>query len=106
MGQWIKSKRRGIIQADDIEVFVPQWHEWWKAVNPKWRERKGDRFVQGGEGDWQTMFITGINGFLTVVALVGTLITQSDTETVRYAVYDVKWVVTRVLDAKLRFDAG
>ena len=79
---------------------MAQWWKWWIALNPPWREHEDGRPVTTGNGDWSTLFKSGRNGFLTVLASLLGLYTAAESEEWTSALVDVHWVLSEVLAAK------
>lgn len=98
IGNWIKNARKGYIEPANRDLFAQHWLKWWAHLNPEWRERVGDRVVQGDQsGDWRSMIIPGANGFLSVLSSLVPIVKGADLELARYAAGDVAWVIDQVV---------
>ncbi|KAJ7724196.1 hypothetical protein B0H16DRAFT_1247244, partial [Mycena metata] len=64
---WVKCARKGTPTMKKPEEFASAWEGWWKAINPEWRVAADGTLKQSGEGEWSTMEVPGVNGFLSVL---------------------------------------
>ncbi|KAJ7590354.1 hypothetical protein C8J56DRAFT_715936, partial [Mycena floridula] len=65
---WTKRKRLPTPQIQDVTAFGKRWWDWWIYVNPDWRTRTSDgRLKREGEGSWECLTISGLNGFLSAL---------------------------------------
>ncbi|KAF7795565.1 hypothetical protein EIP86_006727, partial [Pleurotus ostreatoroseus] len=97
---WIQNARKHRIVPKNVDAYVGQWWKWWIALNPPWRELEDGRPVATGSGDWSTLFKSGRNGFLTVLASLLGLYAAAESEEWTSALVDVHWVLSEVLAAK------
>ena len=82
------------------DTFEDQWCAWWDQINPEWRTRQDSRLAIGGEGDWSGMFMSGKNGFGTIIGSVVGLLQVASPPTIEYAIIDLEWTLSRVLEAR------
>lgn len=71
VGVWVNGGRlhTNPVGADDADEFGTDLIEWWKILNPSWRETNEDgEFIQEGAGDWDQLVVRGRNGLLSVLA--------------------------------------
>ena len=80
-----------------LESYAAQWLDWWVSLNPAWRECTSDHLVQEGSGDWSTMSVVGINGYLSVLAGLASAMAVQDRVRWAFAMRDVAWVIKQVL---------
>ncbi|KAF7789196.1 hypothetical protein EIP86_000134 [Pleurotus ostreatoroseus] len=97
---WIQNARKYRIVSKNKDAYPSQWWKWWIAINPSWRLVEGGKPLSGGTGDWSSLFKSGRNGFLTILAsLVGLRNAADETEWLT-ALVDVNWVLGEVLNAQ------
>ena len=84
----------------NADAYVAQWWKWWIALNPPWRELEDGHPLATGNGDWSSLFKSGRNRFLTILASLLGLYAAAESEEWTSALVDVHWVLTKVLAAK------
>lgn len=84
------------------EDYEDGWCTWWTRISPDWRTQQNGCLVLGGEGDWSSMFMSGKNGFATVIGSVVGLLQVASQSTIDYAVTDLQWTLEKVVEAKQR----
>ncbi|KAJ7116145.1 hypothetical protein C8R43DRAFT_823951, partial [Mycena crocata] len=69
VGWWVQRARKPTPVVQNTTTFTIQWQNWWRAINPEWRNVGGTGSVLPQEEgrDWDVLNVTGINGFLSVV---------------------------------------
>lgn len=71
VGVWVKEGRLHLnpVETADADEFGTELIEWWKSLNPSWRESNEDgEFIQEGSGEWDDLLVKGRNGLLTILA--------------------------------------
>ena len=69
---WLKSGRKyeAPPKISDLNKFSQCWWEWWNALQPEWRDKKGtgrlSRKTPEGE-TWSQLYRGGANGFLMII---------------------------------------
>ncbi|KAH7917593.1 hypothetical protein BV22DRAFT_1026074 [Leucogyrophana mollusca] len=104
---WIARKRPSQPPALDLAVFPRGFWDWWKSLQPEWRNihiptQSNTRKSREDHGDWTALDKRGQNGFLSVMACLkwwGTADKCKGCTDARWliAVEDVQWVMERVI---------
>ena len=96
--QWIKRARKPRIKVKSPATYKTKFMLWWDHLNPSWRIREDGRLTQRGTGDWSPLVISGINGFVSVIAALAAYRDAATLEEWVAAATDVSWVLSQVLD--------
>lgn len=79
--------------------YATEFRTWWESINPQWCLRCSGRLAIDGLGDWSTMAVPGVNGFINIIGgLLGfrEVVEVNDwLEMLR----DVGWVIVEVREA-------
>ncbi|KAJ7575799.1 hypothetical protein C8J56DRAFT_801068 [Mycena floridula] len=99
---WTKRKRLPTPEIKDVTAFGRKWWDWWIHVNTDWRTRSDNRrLVQEGEGSWDCLTISGVNGLLSALMclrwwFLADVKTGSD-DSWTEAVAEMTWVLEAML---------
>ena len=79
--------------------YATEFCSWWDSINPDWQLRIHSQLTIGGGGDWGTMAIPGINGFVNIIgSLLGLREVVKASEWLAM-LRDIGWVVVEVRGA-------
>ncbi|KAJ7178654.1 hypothetical protein C8R43DRAFT_864114, partial [Mycena crocata] len=84
----------------DAAVFGVEWWGWWREINPEWRASTDAALLRAEGGDWSALSITGINGFLSVLACLlwwGVALGGGERKDWDAAVSDVTWALEEIV---------
>ncbi|KAJ7575329.1 hypothetical protein C8J56DRAFT_801757 [Mycena floridula] len=101
---WTKRKRIPTPDIGDREVFARKWWLWWIHVNPDWRIKSNEGFLERkGDGDWSSMKISGVNGFLSLLICLRWWIGAASGEkeaSWSEAVADMSWALDQLMELR------
>ena len=68
--EWIKRGRSATYRPNVTALgnISQDFQSWWRTLQPEWRLSNGNLVLGKGNGDWSTLRISGVNGFLSVMA--------------------------------------
>jgi len=106
---WFQIGRRSFVRKkfpviDDPDAYGKQWVEWWKKVQPDWRDVEDwpDQPFDVGEKDWGSLPNGGKDGlFVAMVSLGWWILAQDPASSLSKflidAIEDVTWVVNQLI---------
>ncbi|KAF9004184.1 hypothetical protein BDZ89DRAFT_967134, partial [Hymenopellis radicata] len=107
LSKWVGNGRtrspRLVLSDRDMPQFIESWKLWWNDMQPEWRKKQGTGVGDKGEvkGKWGCVTRPGINGLLSVVAVMswwGTaMVRDNDKDAFVRVVEDVRWLMEGVL---------
>lgn len=70
VGDWINRARPYTYRpAINVKTFESSFKTWWISFQPEWRHANGNgQLAKSGDGSWNGMEYTGVNGLLSVLA--------------------------------------
>ena len=70
VSQWISRARSVTWRPNilDIKGYEAKYNEWWKRLQPDWRVVNGKVDVGLTQGNWESLRLPGLNGFLSIIA--------------------------------------
>ncbi|KAJ7715643.1 hypothetical protein B0H16DRAFT_1805044 [Mycena metata] len=107
VGNWIQYARKGPPKPaiTDVEQFGKEWWDWWRLMNPNWRQplRSGRLEQARGGEEWDSVDLSGPNGVLNAIICLrwwkDTLEGNEDEEQEikwQIAVEEVIWVIEAI----------
>jgi len=111
---WIKSKKKDLPPAVDLEVYRPLFMEWWHTLQPSWRLRNDGSLSCEPRVDeeWSVLGKGGSAGLYTVVVSLSWWIIaapsgESELQPQLWAaVRDVHWIIKQVIEKILKTHKG
>ncbi|KAJ7576309.1 hypothetical protein C8J56DRAFT_800375 [Mycena floridula] len=100
---WISRGRKAIPKVTDAATFGKEWWDWWTEVNPGWCEKKETGLYEcEGEGSWDVLMVSGINGFLSVLACLHWWFAAGRKSDALWSqvLVDVTWVLDCLLESQ------
>jgi hypothetical protein len=69
VSQWI-SRARSVTWRPvlDVKSYEAKYNEWWKRLQPDWRVVNGRVDVNLTQGNWESLRMPGLNGFLSILS--------------------------------------
>lgn len=70
VSQWISRARSVTWRPNifDVEGYEAKYNEWWKRLQPDWRVVNGRVDVGLTQGNWESLRLPGLNGFLSIIS--------------------------------------
>jgi hypothetical protein len=70
VSQWISRARSVIWRPNilDVKGYEAKYNEWWKRLQPEWRVVNGRVDVGLTQGNWESLRLPGLNGFLSIIS--------------------------------------
>ncbi|GJE94155.1 hypothetical protein PsYK624_103230 [Phanerochaete sordida] len=96
---WMKKAAEKAKTPIDKKKYAEQFAQWWDGLNPDWRERVDGRLVTGGEGNWDSLIVPGVNGLINVLAGLEGLHTTADDAEWLWQLRDVRWAMSEMRKA-------
>jgi len=70
VSQWISRARSVTWRPNilDVKGYEAKYNEWWKRLQPDWRVVNGRVDVGLTQGNWESLRLPGLNGFLSIIS--------------------------------------
>jgi hypothetical protein len=70
VSQWISRARSVTWRPNimDVKGYEAKYNEWWKRLQPDWRVVNGRVDVNLTQGNWESLRMPGLNGFLSIIS--------------------------------------
>jgi hypothetical protein len=70
VSQWISRARSVTWRPNilDVKGYEAKYNEWWKRLQPEWRVVNGRVDVGLTQGNWESLRLPGLNGFLSIIS--------------------------------------
>lgn len=70
VSQWISRARSVTWRPNilDVKGYEAKYNEWWKRLQPDWRVVNGRVDVNLTRGNWESLRMPGLNGFLSIIS--------------------------------------
>ncbi|KAI0682317.1 hypothetical protein BC835DRAFT_1311597 [Cytidiella melzeri] len=96
----IKNARHTRVIVKSQHTFSAAWLRWWSSINPEWCQRDADGHLElttRGSGNWSNIHICGINGMVTVLAVLASYRKCVSADAWHASAADVLWVTEELL---------